>query len=182
MSATVLTDAKIRGLRATRGERLEYADTVVRGLRLRVTERSKSWCMRVRAGGMVRTITLGDYGTGAGMLSLASARTEAIKVKQSIGEGQVPSPTPSRRRDASNRLSDVIDAFQTRYAAERVKRPVVYRWQFDKYIVPHIGSHDVMAIKRRNLADFLDTISDRHGVTTARRVGGLLKRLFKQRR
>ena len=43
-------------------------------------------------------------------------------------------------RDISNRLSDVIDSFQARYAAERVKRPEVYRWQFDKYVIPHLAT------------------------------------------
>ncbi len=179
MAKTLLTDAKIKALKAAPGERVEYPDSIVEGLRLRVSNRSKTWALRIRAGGKVRTVTIGEFGEGIGKMGLSSARAEAIKVKESIGEGHIPSPTTSRRRDTSNRLTDVIDAFQTRYAAERVKRPEVYRWQFDKYVIPEIGDHDITLIKRRQLADFLDLISDRHGVTTARRVGGLLKRLFK---
>ena len=179
MAKTLLTDSKIKALKAATGERLEYPDSVVEGLRLRVSHRSKSWALRVRAGGKVRTVTIGDFGEGIGKLGLASARTEAIRIKDSIGEGHIPAPTTSRRRDNGNSLREVIDSFQARYAAERVKRPEVYRWQFDKYVIPQLGDHDITLVKRRQLADYLDRISDRHGVTTARRVGGLLKRLFK---
>ncbi len=179
MAKTLLTDSKIKALKAAAGERREYPDSVVEGLRLRVSQRSKAWALRVRAGGKVRTVTLGDFGEGDGKLGLASARTAAIAVKESIGEGRIPAPSTISRGRASNRLRDVIDSFQARYAAERVKRPEVYRWQFDKYVIPEIGDHDITLVKRRELADFLDRISDRHGVTTARRVGGLLKRLFK---
>ncbi|AOL23986.1 Site-specific recombinase XerD [Erythrobacter litoralis] len=75
-------------------------------------------------------------------------------------------------------MADVIDTYMTR-GTGRVKNPDSYRWMFDKYVIPHFGDWQLEAIKRRDLADYLDTIADRHGMTTSRRVGGLLKRLFK---
>ncbi len=179
MSKALLTDAKIRGLKASPGERLEFADALVEGLRLRVSGRSKTWAMRFRVDGKVRTLTLGEFGDEMGELGVADARTKAAELRKSAKKGQVPAATSSRHREVSNRLCDQIDSFQKRYSAERVKRPEAYRWQFDKYVVPYLGDRDIAQVKRRELADHLDMIADRHGVTTARRVGGLLKRLFK---
>ena len=96
-----------------------------------------------------------------------------------IAGGAIITPaTVKRPKGTGNRLAAVIDTFMQRGAA-RVKNPASYRWMFDKYVIPHFGDWQIDAIKRRDLAEFLDTIADRHGMTTARRVGGLLKRLFK---
>jgi integrase len=179
MAKAVLTDSKIRGIKAAPGERQEYADALVEGLRLRVSGRSKTWAMRFRVDGKVRTVTLGEFGDDDGELGVADARTRAAELRKAARKGELPAVVAPRRRAGSNRLSDQIDGFQKRYAAERVKRPESYRWMFDKYVVPHLGDRDITGIRRRELAEHLDTIADRHGVTTARRVGGLLKRLFK---
>ena len=177
MTKAHLTDTKVSGLKPRQGERIEIGDDVVIGLRIRATANAKTWIMRVRAGGKVRTITLGPYGRGDDELGLAQARMKAIQTKEEIDGGAIP--MPARGRPApSNRFADQIDVFMQRYAKERVKRPEYYRWQFDKYIAPHFGDWDIAAIKRRDLTDFLDKIADAHGVTTSRRVGGLLKRLF----
>lgn len=176
----MLTDAKVRGLKAAPGQRIEEADALVSGLRIRVTSSSKTWVLRQRAGGKVRTITIGAFGDARGEFTLAAARSKAVELQGQISGGVVPVPNAVRMaRNTSNRVADQIDAFMLRYAEERVKRPEMYRWQFDKYIVPHFGDWEIGAIRRRDLADFLDGIADKHGMTTARRVGGLLKRLFK---
>lgn len=179
MAKTLLTDAKIRGIKAETGKQVEHADSVVDGLRLRVGGRSKTWIYRTRAGTKQRNITLGRFGDDRDELTLAAARAKAIALKAEIDRGVVPIPITIRGSATGNRLADLIDQFQTRYAEEKVKRPEAYRWMFDKYIVPHFGDWRIDAIRRRDLANYLDGIADRHGMTTARRVGGLVKRLFK---
>lgn len=180
MAKSLLTDAKIRGLKAVTGKQVEHGDSVVPGLRIRVSGRAKSWVLRQRAGGKVRTMTLGPFGDGEGELTLAAARTKAVALQAEIGAGVIPAPSRARpSAKAANRVRDQIDAFQKRWAEPRMKRPESYRWMFDKYVVDHFGDWDIAAIKRRDLADFLDGIADKHGMTTARRVGGLLKLLFK---
>jgi integrase len=180
MTKAILTDAKVRGLKAQPGQRVEEPDALVSGLRIRVTSSSKTWILRQRAGGKVRTITLGAFGDAKGDLTLAAARTKAVAVQVDIAGGIVPMPAYTRStRKTPNRLSDQIDTFMHRYAEQRVKRPEVYRWQFDKYVIPYFGDWDIAAIRRRDIAEFLDAVGDNHGMTTARRVGGLLKRLFK---
>ena len=177
---TMLTDSKIRGLKALSGQRLEHADALVSGLRIRVTPSSKTWVLRQRAGGKVRTITIGQFGEGKGAFTLAAARTRAVELQAEIAGGAVPAPAHGRPSGkARNRVGDQIDLFMTRYAEQRLKHPESYRWMFDKYVVPHFGDWEIDAIRRRDLGDFLDGIVDKHGMTTARRVGGLLKRLFR---
>lgn len=179
MAKTLLTDAQVRAIKPTPGERIEYADSIVKGLRLRVSGRTKTWSMSLRTGAKVRTITLGEFGDEPGKLGVAEARTRGEEIRKAARKGDIPAPSLARRQETSNRLRDQADIFQRRYAAERVKRPEVYRWMFDKYVNPHLGDRDITRIKRRELADFLDLIADKHGMTTARRVGGLVKLLFK---
>jgi integrase len=180
MAKPILTDAKVRGLKALSGERLEHPDALVPGLRIRVTPSSKTWVLRQRAGGKVRTMTIGPFGDAAGQYSLAAARAKAVEMQGTIAGGAIIAPATMRRTgEGGERVADVIDTFMTRWAEQRVKNPSSYRWMFDKYVIPHFGDWQLPAIKRRDLAEFLDAIADRHGMTTARRVGGLLKRLFK---
>jgi integrase len=180
MTKPILTDSKVRGLKAPKGKRLEVADTLVPGLRIRVTASSKTWVLRQRAGGKVRTMTIGPFGDGAAEFTLAAARTKTVEMQATIAGGAIIAPTNVRRaNDGGKRLADVIDTFMTRWAEKRMKNPSSYRWMFDKYVIPHLGDWQLEAIRRRELADFLDTIADHHGMTTSRRVGGLLKVLFK---
>lgn len=181
MAKPILTDSKVRGLKATKGKRLEVADTLVPGLRIRVTASSKTWVLRQRAGGKVRTMTIGPFGDAvAGQFTLAAARAKAVDMQATIAGGAIIAPASIHRTAGEGeRVADVVDTFMTRWAEKRIKNPASYRWMFDKYVIPHFGDWQLPAIKRRDLADFLDTIADKHGMTTARRVGGLLKRLFK---
>ena len=182
MPKSLLTDAKIRGYRVTKGDRVELADSVVDGLRLRVTGRSKTWAVRMRAGGKVRTFTIGPFGDRPGDIGLASARTKAIELKAQIGEGIIPQPRPVRFEQVAeaHTLASMVDRFMAEYVVDRnVKRPGWYRWQFDKYILPRIGGRDVRQIARPELRNVITQVRDAHGLITARRAGALLKRFFR---
>lgn len=180
MSKAMLTDAKIRGLKAAAGERFEEPDALVSGLRIRVTRASKTWVLRQRAGGKVRTITLGTFGDGKGDLSLAAARTKAVAVQAEIAGGKVPMPAAAPVRDKRGpTVTEAVERFMREYCRDKaVKRPEAYQWQFDKYVIPRLGDWRLAAVGKADLRDFLSTIREGHGLTTARRVGGLLKRLF----
>jgi len=175
----MLTDAKIRGLKGEPGQRVEVADVLVPGLRLRVTANAKTWVLRQRMGGKVRTVTLGPFGDGKSALSLSRARTLAHEVQEGVRGGAMPKASTARASAVQGQFSATIDLFMRRHAEGRLKRPEAYRWMFDKYILPRFDGWHIGAVKRRDLADFLDDIADKHGMTTARRVGGLCKRLFR---
>ncbi len=130
-------------------------------------------------GGKVRTFTLGEFGDEPGQLGVADARTRGAEIRKAARKGDIPAPALSKRRDTSNLLRDRSTFSSSRYAAERVKRPEAYRWMFDKYVLPHprrSGHHADQASRAGRLSR-----PDRRQawLTTARRVGGLLKRLFK---
>lgn len=180
MTKKILTDAKIRGLSPARGKRLEVADTIVEGLRLRVSTKTKVWALRVRASGKVRTFTLGSFGDGRDELRLAEARAAAIKVKKELAEGILPKPkAPARSAPDTFTVCSFVKRFMDEYVVDRqIKRPEAYQWQFDKYLLPRIGGRDVRDVKRAELRAVVQEVRDAHGLTTARRAGGLLKRFF----
>ena len=178
--SSLLTDAKIRGLKAEPGKQAEHGDSLVPGLRLRVSGQSKSWILRQRAGGKVRTITIGKFGDGTGGLTLAAARTKAVALKAEIDRGVIPMPASPRPSLAEGRIRDLVDRFMAEYCVDKaVKRPEAYRWQFDKYVIPRFGDWTASAVRRADLREALREIRENHGLTTARRVGGLLKRFFR---
>jgi integrase len=77
-------------------------------------------------------------------------------------------------------VATVIDEFMVEYCRDKeVKRPEAYRWMFDKYVVPRFGDWLIAAVEKQDLREFLRAVRDDHGLTTARRVGGLCKRLFR---
>lgn len=88
------TKADIAKIGAT-GERFELADSVVRGLRLRVSAAGvKSWSLLYRAGGGFRRFDLGIFPD----VTLADAREEAIKAKGSIRKGADPQKVKAEKR------------------------------------------------------------------------------------
>ena len=119
----MLTDAKIRGLKGEPGQRVEVADALVPGLRLRVTANAKIWVLRQRMGGKVRTVTLGPFGDGKSDLSLSKARTKAHDAQQALKGGAVPKSATTRASAAEGQFGATVDLFMQRHAEERVKRP-----------------------------------------------------------
>lgn len=178
----MLTDAKIKGFEGKPGQPAEYADGLVPGLRLRVTTTSKRWIVRARMGGKVRAVTLGEYGQGDDQLTLAAARLKAVALMDDAKEGVIPQPS-SPRRDKSEKaltVSDAVDLFITYCRDDRgVKHPESYRWMMDKYVLPAIGEWRLGAVTKGDLRAILERVKDDSGVTSARRVGGVMRRMFK---
>ena len=80
-----LTDSFVKKTRPPESGRLEYWDTTVSGLGLRITAGGvKSWCIRYRAGTKHRRFTLGTYPA----LSLSKAREEALEAIRKVKKGQ----------------------------------------------------------------------------------------------
>jgi integrase len=178
----MLTDAKIAGIKGTPAKPTEYPDGLVPGLRLRVTTTSKRWIVRARMGGKVRAVTLGEYGQGDNQLTLAGARIKAVEIMGGVKEGVIPQPA-SPRRDKSDKaltVSAAVDLFIDYCRDDRgVKRPESYRWMMDKYVLPAIGEWQIKAVTKADLRTILERVKADNGVTSARRVGGVVRRLFR---
>jgi integrase len=178
----MLTDAKIIGLKGEPGKVVEYPDKLRPGLRLRVTGSGKTWIVRARMGGVVRTATLGSYGRGDGALTLAAARLAANTMIEAAKDGVIPLPQSPRRGKGDGELTVTKAAEQfIRYCTvdRRMKNPDAYRWQLDKYFLPAVGAWQIKSVAKSDIRSIIATIRDNHGLTTARRVGATVKLLFK---
>ena len=84
MPARLLTAKMVQGLRASPAGQVEYFDSKVPGLALRVTRQGvKSWTLVYRRDRRVRRWTIGRYPA----LSLADAREKAAEARREIARG-----------------------------------------------------------------------------------------------
>lgn len=87
---------------ATTGERFEMADSVVRGLRLRVSAAGvKTWSLLYRKGGAFRRFELGDFPD----LKLADAREDARAHKREIKQKGADPQKAKQDREAHERAA-----------------------------------------------------------------------------
>ena len=178
----MLTDAKIAGLKASPGKPFEEADTVVPGLRLRVSAKSKTWIVRARMGGTVRTVTIGNYGHDDDEVTLASARAKAAALLDDARGGVIPLPKSPRRAKGERALTvtKAIDDFLRYCTDDRgIKRPEAYRQMLNKYVTPTIGEWQMQAVTKADLKSIIMEVRENSGMTSARRVGGVIKRMFR---
>ena len=117
MAVTKLTSVGIKRLRPPTHGRADYADTVLPGLHLRVTDKGrKSWSVVYRVNGRQRRMTLGAYPT----LDLNDARTAAREALQAVERGEDP---VELRHTRATRRGDTFEVvareFVERYAKPR---------------------------------------------------------------
>src|SRR3954452_12021038 len=97
VAAVGLTDAKIRALKYPPEGQVEYPDTLVPGLRLRVgSSGAKTFILRKRVGGRARNLTLDRYHERR--FTLADARKKARALISDIESGAEPQPSRRDRR------------------------------------------------------------------------------------
>lgn len=177
----MLTDAKIAGLKAAPGKPVEHADTIVPGLRLRVSAKNKTWLVRARMGGTVRAITIGTYGHETGEVTLAAARAAAVAILDKAKAGAPPLPqAPRRAKVKAKSVSSSVADFVTYCTDDRgMKNPDSYKWMLEKYVTTAIGEWELRAVTKADLKEIIERVRDANGMTTARRVGGVIKRFFR---
>src|SRR5689334_2825883 len=133
MSNRTLTDRFIQSCKpAPAGKRIDYADAVVPGLVLRVTDRGhKSFALRCRYPSHPDNPTrraLGDYGA----LSLDDARQKARRWIELIGKGIDPKIDEARQKAEAQRrqvntFAAVADDYLERHAAKLARSQQVER-------------------------------------------------------
>lgn len=110
------------------GKRLEYADSVVNGLRLRVTSSgSKSFCVSRKRDGKFYRVTLGKFPD----MTIEQARERAYSA---LSEVATTRRNPNeRRREEKKRavtLSDALDEYiQSRLVAGRIKKTTSEKYE-----------------------------------------------------
>jgi hypothetical protein len=108
-----LTARTVEGLKPTPGKRMDYHDTEVAGLTLRVTERgAKSWTVMYRHRGRLRRLTLGS----ATVIGLADARERARDAALRASKGADPAAEKRESRRAET-MGDLATEYH--HAARR---------------------------------------------------------------
>ena len=112
MPTVRLTTRGVNAIKKPKTGRVEYWDTVITGLGLRVSETGrKSWVVMYRNQGRLRRMTLGTYPKK----SLATARNEAGDILGRASGGKDPAAEKNAERKAGT-FSELADLYLEKYA------------------------------------------------------------------
>lgn len=157
MTAITLTDAKLAALKPPAAGQIQISDSVVPGLRVRLgVSGGRTFIVRKRIGGQVRTITLGRYSPRFG---LADARKKARTLLSDIEAGGDPSTRPTaRKREA---LGKTVRTMWPDYRAAKADRRSIKEIEriFNCHILPHFGDRIAETITRAEITRFIDEIA-----------------------
>lgn len=153
-----ITDKAIAKLKAEPGTRLEWADTVVPQLRLRVSQKgAKHWSVVYRVSGAgdggkkgkMRRMSLGDYPR----VTIVKARDGARDALDLAEKGI--DPAHQRKTEAvtcNERTFEIIaERFVEEYAKEEQKEWKSTEAYLENYVVPHWRGRQVEEIKRSDV-------------------------------
>lgn len=147
MPVTRLTETGVERAKPDPDKRIEFADSVVPGLILRISSKGhKSWTFLFRFGRKQFRMGLGSYPA----ISLKKARAQALSARQDIALGV--NPKIKREEEIKKQIQEeektkTVREFSVEYI-ERDAKPKNRRWKgtqqsFDKYILPAIGHMEV---------------------------------------
>ncbi|MFU8862221.1 MAG: tyrosine-type recombinase/integrase [Cyclonatronaceae bacterium] len=156
--------------------RIEYRDSVVEGLTLRVTSKSKMYVLRYGRGG--KRFNLGKHTD----MTLSEARQAARDYKISIERGGDPAHEKHLAKHAPAELTfaALCDKFKTRHLPGlSAKTRYDYTWVIDRELVPILGQWLAKDITRKQVVDLLDAVAiDRGLPTLSNRVRGVLSSIY----
>ncbi|RJX69297.1 site-specific integrase [Tsuneonella suprasediminis] len=169
-----ITDKAIAKLRAEPGKRLEWADTVVPQLRLRVSQKgAKHWSVVYRVSGAgdggkkgkMRRMSLGDYPR----VTIAKAR-DAARDALDLAEKGV-NPAQQRKTEAIERnartLEAIVERFIEEYAKLEQKEWKSTKAYFDNYVLPRWTGRVIDEIGRADVSALLSKVREQ-GIERAR--------------
>jgi integrase len=172
MPARKLTDTWIQAQKGRKGQRIETSD-IGTGVRLRVTERLKSFYLVCRPPGSKHTVMLhlGDYPA----MSLAEARDTAYEWKKMIKRGIDPREVVQRERAEAEaaRKAEIMateNAFEPRvreYLRSRKRRRQIEETTrlVERELIPAWTDRRIDQITRREIKDRILAIADRSPAT-----------------
>lgn len=152
--AKVLTTRTIEAMRPDPAKRIELPDGGLPGLYLVVQPSgAKSWATRYRYNGTSRKATLGRYPA----LGLADARTKAREMLAAVSTGDDPALPRQVRRET---VADLARDYMRRHGS-KIRSHELYQRIIDNELLPRFGSRLAEHIKRRDLIEMIDEVSDR---------------------
>lgn len=146
------------------GERMEFADAVVTGLILRVMPSGvKSWSHLYRFGGKQHRMSLGHYPD----VSLKKARALVRDARQDIVQGIDPITQrreriaeQMRREEEGITVEALARMFIERHCKQKTKRWKDTERFFNRHILPEFGNRRAKDIRRKDVIQFLDKLSN----------------------
>ena len=157
MAQISFTDAKLAALKPPAAGTIEISDAVVPGLRIRLgVSGGRTFIVRKRIAGRVKTITLGRYSSRFG---LADARKKARTLLSDIEAGGDPSGgTTAHRREATGKT---LLTMWPDYKAAKAERRSIKEVEriFNRHILPHFGDRIADTITRAEITRFIDEIA-----------------------
>lgn len=175
------TDRGIQALKPKSARYIAWKDNG-NGLGIRVSPKGrKTFVFMYRFDERPRMLTLGTYGTGPGMLSLADAHAEHAKAMQLLENGIDPGTVTTQQREAARRaptVADLADEYLEKWA-----RPRKRSWREDerilrKDVVPAWGRRKARDITRRDVIALLDEVVARGSPVQANRTLACVRKMF----
>jgi integrase len=174
MPKVKFTSRGIDAIRPPQSGRVEYWDSIVTGLGLRVSETNRrSWVVMYRQHGRLRRMTLGTYPKK----SMAAARDEAKKIFAAVASGEDPASEKNAERKADS-FKELANLYIELYAKENKKS-----WKFDQELInrdllPSLGSKRAHDVNRRDVVAILDRMVRRGAPVGANRTLAVLRKMY----
>jgi integrase len=181
MPKVIMTAAWVERLKPEGDDRVEYFDTKVTGLGLRLSPSGKRvWFVhyRVRGDATKKRLTLEPYP----QMTLADARERAQEVVLNAARGQDAAHEKQEERKAPT-FAHVAEEYIERYAKGPGPEPRKRSWHRDeallkKEVLPYWGKMKLHEIQRRDVNALLDRIQDRGAPIQANRILALVRKVF----
>lgn len=171
----------------------DWYDAKTPGLCLRVSGRTgrKTWLVRYRASGKHRRMKIGqfvlrkkDADPDAGLLTLAQARKEALRVTAAADTGEDPARERQNGRGeggGDTTFKALVDkvlrkkARDTRESTQQERRRIA-----DTDLIPKWGGLEAADIARGDVITLVDAVEDRAGAPIANRTLSLIHLIFNE--
>lgn len=169
------TKATIEALPAPASGRVEYHDTKVQGLQLRVTSTgAKTFCVfkRVKGAGPER-ITLGRFPP----LTVENARRDAMKILSTIASGANPAEAKRAIRGEMT-FAELFEQYIMRHARIHKKTADEDEQRYKQYLATKLGKLKISTINRQVIAELHSSITIAGHPIVANRVLALISSVF----
>ena len=161
-----------------KGARIEFYDTVVEGLILRVTSTGyKSYSLRYGDDGTRYTIGKADD------ISLSDARDFARDLRFKIRQGEDPQAekVKARRSTKASTVSDLAEMYKKRHLPHLKESTLKdYTRRIDNFILPSLGKLPIEDVERYHVIELLEDIAegDKPAPIQSNRVRAILSSMF----
>jgi integrase len=145
------------------------------GVRRRAGD-ARTFVVKFRHKGKQRFLTLGQHGRA---LTVEEARTRAKRALGAVADGRDPAAElAARKAPSKGDFEGTVATFIRLYAKPRNRTWQETEWIFQKYVTPDWRDHSAGEIKRRDVAELLDSIEADNGPVMADRVLAAVRKLF----